>query len=97
MKRAIAFLLVLPLTGLAGADTLIIPKDRSVEKSAVNDFFLFQSDKKVQIYETNDPRTLLKKLKPVVTEPYPQQIIKTEPASFPQHRREYNPHPGYND
>ena len=97
MKRTIAFLLVLPLTGLASADTLIIPKDRSVEKSAENDFFLFQNDEKVQIYETNDLRTLLKKLKPVVIEPYPQQIITTEPASFPQYRREYNHHPGYND
>ena len=97
MKRTIAFMLVLPITGLAIADTLIFPKDRSVDKSGEKNFFIFSGHKEGQMYESDDPRLLLKKLSPTVVEPYPQQIVAPEPKSLQRYRQEKRPHRGYND
>ena len=87
MKRTIALLLVLPMTGLANADTLIIPDDITVEKYRENNSPLFHLDEKFNIFEPDDPRSILKDFRPVVIEPYPQQIITTEPQRFPRYNR----------
>ena len=97
MKKTIAFLLVLPMTGFAGADTLIIPENRSVEESEGKEFFLFPSDEKVKIFGLDDSRLLLEKLRPVVLDPYPQQIITIDSKNYPRYRQKYRPHRGYND
>ena len=97
MKRTIAFMLVWPITGLAIADTLIFPKDRSVDKSGEKNPLIFSGQKEGQVYELNDPRLLLKKLRPIVVEPYPQQIVAPEPKIFPRYRQKNRPHRGYNN
>ena len=97
MIKTIAFLLVLPITGIAGADTLILPENRSVEKSEEKDFFLFPRDGKVKIYGLDDSRLLLEKLRPVVLDSYPQQIINIDSKNDPRHRQKYRPHRGYTD
>ena len=97
MKRTIAFLLVWPITGLAIADTLIFPKDRSVDKSGEKNLLIFSGHEEGQVYDPNDPRLLLKKLRPGVVEPYPQQIFTPEPKSFQRYRQKNRPHRGYNN
>ena len=97
MKRTIAFMLVWPITGLAIADTLIFSKDRSVDKSGENNLLILSGHEKGQLYETNDPHLLLKKLRPVVVLPYPQQIAIPDPKSFQRYRQKNRPHRGYND
>jgi hypothetical protein len=88
MKRTIALLLVLPMTGLANADTLIFPNDVTVEKYRENDSPLIHFDEKLNMFEPDDPRSILKDFRPVTIEPYPQQIITTDPQSFPRYNKQ---------
>jgi len=97
MNRTLALLLVLPMTGVAGADTLLIPNDSMIETYRENDSPLFPSDEKLQMFEPDDPRSLLKDFRPVVIEPYPQQILTTEPQGFPGYKQKYGPDSGNND
>ena len=85
------------MTELARADALIMRDKGAVEKQMKNYSQLFHNDVLLNIYAPDDPHLLLKDFKPVVTEPYPQQIYNIEPSGFPRYEQKHGSDSGYNN
>ena len=89
MKGFIAFLLIIVMIGVAGAETLIIKKGNKDEIYLEKDSSLYPSNERSTIYNPYESPSLLKDFKPFVIESNPQQSFTNEPSVFPQYEKPY--------